>query len=148
MNTDAPPTDLIWEAEEDPPPDLRLEVFLDALFDRLEIAGAEVGVLVTTDAKMRDLNRTYRNRDQTTDVLSFPSGVPVAADMPRFLGDIVISAARARAQAAEIGHDLAAELRFLTLHGILHLLGYDHETDDGEMLALQRRIKASLSDYF
>jgi len=148
MSMDAPPTDLIWEAEEDPPPDLGLELFLEDLFTHLEIPNAEVGIMVTDDARVRALNRDYRNRDTTTDVLSFPSGVTAHREMPRHLGDIVISAPRARAQAAEIGHDPASELRFLVLHGVLHLLGFDHETDNGEMLDMQRRAKRALSRYF
>jgi probable rRNA maturation factor len=148
MNMDAPPTDLIWESEEDPPPDLQLEVFLEDLFTHLGLGSVEVDVLITDDDRMRALNRQYRDRDQTTDVLSFPSGARALPALPRHLGDIVISAQRARRQAAEIGHGLSRELRFLALHGVLHLLGYDHETDDGEMLALQSRIKHQLTDYF
>jgi probable rRNA maturation factor len=64
------------------------------------------------------------------------------------LGDIAISVDRAKVQAHEIGQPLEAELRFLCLHGLLHLLGYDHETDNGEMLALQTRLKHDLAAYF
>lgn len=88
---------------------------------------------------MQDLNRRYRHKNKPTDVLSFPSGVPGVA------GDIAISLEIADANAAEIGHSLATEVKVLILHGLLHLAGYDHETDTGEMLArealLRRRLK-------
>ena len=147
MKTDPQSTDLIWEAEDEPPPKLELDAFLNDLFKQLDMPKPEVDILVTDDVRMRDLNRRYRNRDKTTDVLSFPSGLPVQQE-PRHLGDIVISAPKARAQAVEIGHDMDKELRFLVLHGVLHLLGYDHETDDGQMLALQSDLKQKLATWF
>ena len=96
--------------------------------------GEEVAVTVTNDRRLRELNRTYRGNDRPTDVLSFPYGDEGA------LGDVVISVDRASAQAEERGHSLQRELELLTLHGVLHVCGYDHETDDGEMLRLERRI--------
>ena len=74
---------------------------------------------------IRALNRAHRGKDAPTDVLSFPSGEP------RFLGDIVIAAGVARRQAVRAGHAFGVEARVLALHGLLHLLGYDHETDAG-----------------
>lgn len=102
-----------------------------------------VAVCLVGDATMSGLNRRWRNKVSTTDVLAFPAG----DDDPEggiHLGDLVISVPRAAAQASERGHSLAREIRILLLHGYLHLLGHDHETDDGEMLRLQRRLERSL----
>src|SRR4051812_4758750 len=84
-------------------------------------------VAIVSDARVRALNRKFRKKDKPTDVLSFPS------DEKGFLGDVVIAEGVARRQAREAGHPLATELRVLALHGLLHLLGYDHEHDDGRM---------------
>jgi probable rRNA maturation factor len=84
---------------------------------------------------VRALNRRFRRKDAATDVLSFPS------DAPPHLGDIVIAAGVARRQAVSQGHPLRVELRVLALHGLLHLLGYDHERDDGAMARLERRLR-------
>ena len=88
---------------------------------------------------MRDLNRKFRQKNKTTDVLTFPAddSYDDPARNGRPLGDIVISVDQARRQAADEKHSLATEVRYLILHGILHALGYDHETDDGEMNALE-----------
>ncbi len=110
-------------------------------------AKGEVSVAIASDALVRRLNRDFRGIDATTDVLSFPAqndpqtpepGVP---SQHRLLGDIVIAAGVARRQAREAGHSLQAELRVLCLHGLLHLLGYDHETDNGTMARLERRLR-------
>jgi len=90
---------------------------------------------VTSDARVRALNRRFRGKDSATDVLSFPSGEPDT------LGDVVIAAGVAARQAAEAGHSIQAEFRVLALHGLLHLLGYDHEQDDGRMARLERRLR-------
>jgi len=84
--------------------------------------------LVTGDAELRRLNREFRGQDTPTDVLSFPE-----PGQSGFLGEMAVSSERAAVQAAEQGHDLDTELRVLMLHGLLHLLGYDHETDGGRM---------------
>jgi probable rRNA maturation factor len=102
-------------------------------------AGAEVAVTVWNDRRLHELNRTYRGKDRPTDVLSFPYD-----DEDGPLGDVVISVDRAVAQAAERGHDLQRELELLTLHGTLHVCGYDHETDSGEMDRLERRLRRRL----
>jgi probable rRNA maturation factor len=97
---------------------------------------AEVSVTMVTDATIQELNRTYRGVDQPTDVLSFAlregdeQPLP-AGDWPELLGDVIISLPRAKAQAAEYGHSLERELGYLLVHGILHLLGYDHEDAAG-----------------
>ena len=87
---------------------------------------------------MRRLNRDFRGKDRTTDVLSFPDG-----EQER-LGDIAICAPAARRQARRRGHAASRETRLLLLHGFLHLLGYDHETDDGQMDLLERGLRQEL----
>lgn len=89
------------------------------------------------DRTMRRWNRDYRGMDRTTDVLSFPGE---ATPEGPHLGDVAISVPEARRQAEERGESLARELRVLALHGLLHCLGYDHETDQGEMVRLERRL--------
>lgn len=95
---------------------------------------ASVSVLLCGDARMRRLNRVYRGVDQPTDVLSFP------AETPAFLGDVAIDVPYAARQARRRGHSLEREVKLLLAHGVLHLLGHDHETDEGEMFRLQRRV--------
>jgi len=87
----------------------------------------EVCVLVTSNQEVRELNHRYRRRDKATDVLSFPSS------QLRVAGDIAISAEIAAVNAAALGHSVETELKILILHGLLHLAGYDHENDSGEM---------------
>jgi probable rRNA maturation factor len=105
------------------------------------LAGA-VTVAVVTDQRMRALNRQFRGVDASTDVLSFPA----AEDGT--LGDIAIARGVAARQAKAAGHTLATEFRVLALHGLLHLAGYDHETDDGEMARVEARLrrKGGLTD--
>lgn len=99
-----------------------------------------VNVAVVPDRQVRTLNHTYRKKDYATDVLSFPADdTPGAAGA--YLGDIVIARGVARKQARAAGHAERTELRVLALHGLLHLLGYDHETDTGEMARLERRLR-------
>jgi probable rRNA maturation factor len=99
---------------------------------------AELSVLITGDKKMRTLNRTYRGLDRTTDVLSF-AGAPGWDGPPVALGDVVISAPRASAQATERGHAVYDEMLFLLAHGILHLCGYDHEGTAAERRKMEKR---------
>jgi len=94
-----------------------------------------VSVAVVPDARVRVLNRRYRHKNVATDVLSFP------AQEPGELGDVVIALGVATRQAADAGHSLATEFRVLALHGLLHLLGYDHERDDGQMRRLEQRLR-------
>ena len=93
-------------------------------------------VAIVPDARVHALNRKYRRKNKPTDVLSFPSGER------GYLGDVVIAAGVAKRQAREAGHSMSTELRVLALHGLLHLLGYDHEHDDGRMARLERRLRA------
>ena len=108
-------------------------------------ARGEVSVALVSDAHVRALNRRYRRKNRTTDVLSFPAdqNAPRARSTPRFLGDVVIATGVARRQAREAGHSFAAELRVLALHGLLHLLGYDHEdpADKGRMARTEARLR-------
>jgi probable rRNA maturation factor len=108
-------------------------------------ADAEVALLLTSDARLRELNHSYRGIDEATDVLSFAlteSEEPDCPESRRALGDIVISVPRAHRQAAEYGHSLERELVFLAVHGMLHLLGYDHqtETERAAMRLLEERV--------
>ena len=106
--------------------------------------GCPFDCLITTDSELRRLNREFRGNDVATDVLSFPAGqVPNGGGSER-LGDLAISAARARAQAREFGHTLEHEIQILMLHGLLHLLGLDHETDTGRMARAEKRWRKRL----
>ena len=96
-----------------------------------------LSLAIVSDAEMRRLNRDYRGKDKVTDVLSFPS----TADLPSFLGELAIARGQAARQAREQGHSVAVEVRLLALHGLLHLLGYDHETDGGQMARLESRLR-------
>jgi probable rRNA maturation factor len=97
----------------------------------------DLELILCDDETIRELNREYRGIDRPTDVLSFP----LEGELPgQPLGSLVISMDRVREKARELGHGETEELTLLFVHGILHLLGYDHETDDGEM----RRIEAEL----
>ena len=98
-------------------------------------ARGAVTVAVTTDAHVRKLNGQFRDVHAATDVLSFP------AEERGILGDIVIAEGVARRQAREAGHSVATELKVLALHGLLHLMGYDHETDDGRMARVEARLR-------
>jgi probable rRNA maturation factor len=101
----------------------------------------EVNVLLTSDRKIRRLNREYRGKDKATDVLSFPAD-PLIQGQEKIAGDLAISVETARRQSLGQGHALTCELQVLLLHGLLHLAGYDHETDNGEMALRERRLRA------
>jgi probable rRNA maturation factor len=126
-------------------------------------ARGSVGIAIVSDARIRQLNQRFRGIDHVTDVLSFPAGpelpasslqppasrassvssvVEIPADvMERFLGDIVIARGVARRQARAARHSERTEIRVLALHGLLHLLGYDHERDDGLMRRVEGRLR-------
>jgi probable rRNA maturation factor len=100
-----------------------------------------VNVLITNSRELHALNRRFRGKDRPTDVLSFPP----ASSLPRgFAGDIAISADLAARNARALGHSLSAELRILSLHGLLHLAGYDHERDDGLMARRETDLRRKL----
>jgi probable rRNA maturation factor len=112
----------------------RVRPWLAGLIAELAPRAASFGVRFVGDREMRRVNRRYRGRDRTTDVLSFPGE-------DGHLGDVLISVPAARRQAAAAGHGVERELATLLLHGVLHCLGYDHETDRGEMARLERRLR-------
>ena len=119
---------------------------LSSWLRRVAPAGArgQVSIALVSDRRIRALNRAYRGKDRPTDVLSFPgdplpSTVSIVPD--RFLGEIVIARGVARRQARDARHSELTELRVLALHGLLHLLGYDHERDGGEMRRAERRLR-------
>ena len=113
-----------------------IERFRTALHHRVA-RGRAFACRVTTDAELQRLNRTFRRKDYATDVLSFPANTGVL--FGPYLGDIAISWQRAREQAAGFGHSTETEIQVLMLHGVLHLLGLDHETDSGRMLRAETR---------
>lgn len=123
------------------PPDFpRRSVERFALRLQTEVAkGRAFDCLITGDADLRRLNRDFLGKDYTTDVLSFPAAAPSAR-----LGDLAISLGRARVQSRQFGHNLDHEVRILMLHGLLHLLGMDHETDDGRMARAEKRWRLKL----
>ena len=112
----------------------RLRPWLASLVAALAPEAGSLGARFVGDREMRRVNRQFRGNDKPTDVLSFPGE-------EGHLGDILISVPTARRQAAEAGHGPDRELRVLLLHGVLHCLGYDHETDQGEMERLERRLR-------
>ena len=125
---------------------------LSSWLRRVAPAGArgQVSIALVSDRRIRTLNRAYRGKDRPTDVLSFP-GDPLPSTQrtrrtqrerpDRFLGEIVIARGVARRQARDARHSELTELRVLALHGLLHLLGYDHERDGGEMRRAEGRLR-------
>ena len=106
---------------------------------------APVSVLLSTDAELKRLNRTFRGKNKPTDVLSFPAdAIPGLPAAHQHAGDLAISLETAARQAERFGHDLQGELKILILHGLLHLAGLDHETDAGEMAARELDLRTRL----
>ena len=100
------------------------------------LTNKDVELILTTDEEIRKLNKIHRNKDKATDVLSFP-----LEDIPGMpLGSIVISIDTAKKGAKEFGHNIEDEIKLLFIHGLLHLLGYDHEIDNGEMREKEKEI--------
>jgi probable rRNA maturation factor len=108
-------------------------------------AGRPFTVAFIDDTRMKQLNELFRGKDQTTDVLSFPHEADPLDPDNKTLGDIVVSAEQAQKQAEENELTLEAEIKQLILHGLLHLCGYDHETDNGEMNALELELREKLA---
>jgi probable rRNA maturation factor len=100
-----------------------------------------VNVLITTSAEMKSLNRRFRGKDKPTDVLSFPADLDV---QEKLAGEIAISAEMATKNARSLGHSPAEEVKILVLHGVLHLRGYDHECDNGQMARREKQLRAKL----
>lgn len=120
-----------------------LPVDIDALEKIAEaLSTNDVELVITDDTTMRELNAEYRDKDSITDVLSFPLESPFTEqslfDIP--LGSIIIAESFVKAKAQEHGHSIQDELSLLFIHGMLHLLGYDHETDDGEMREREKEL--------
>jgi probable rRNA maturation factor len=109
------------------------------------LAGA-VNVLVTTSAAVRSLNRQFRRQNEATDVLSFPSTAAESKSRkrPKPAGDVAISADIALENAVRLGHPAGKEIKILALHGILHLAGFDHERDNGEMARTEATLRRTL----
>lgn len=115
--------------------------------------GTELSVTFVDNVRIREINKEYRNKDAATDVISFAMEemgedeiAIIGADIPRMLGDIIISIERTKEQAAEYGHSFERELGFLALHGFLHLLGYDHMTEPDEKVMFTKQ-KEILDEY-
>ena len=141
----------------------RLRPWLEAVVAELAPAAESLAVRFVTDREMRRLNATWRQKDQSTDVLSFPGalrGLPGVAEAPdgeapegagpfdgHHLGDIAISIPTARRQAQHRGHRVEQELQTLLLHGLLHCLGFDHETDGGTMERLEYQLRTRWIDH-
>lgn len=128
----------------------RLRPWIEPLVEELVPAADSFALRFVSDREMRRLNATYRRRDATTDVLSFPGDLVPSPEDPGdrgaarsecHLGDVVVSVPAARRQASKLGHSVERELRILTLHGVLHCMGHDHETDGGTMERLERRLR-------
>jgi probable rRNA maturation factor len=128
------------------------QVFAENVVSQIpETANKSVTIAFVSDRKMRELNKTFRGKNSTTDVLSFPFEADEfeilsepSASAGGFLGDIIISAEQAARQASENDLDLETEIKQLILHGVLHLCGYDHETDNGEMNAKEIELRDKL----
>jgi len=136
----------------------KLRSFEQLLRRRLRLGRQEFNVCLVDDRAIRRLNHSFRGMARATDVLSFPWAGPskvgrrqagsrihsARPEFRNFLGDVVISVETARRNALKEGHATSLEIRWLMLHGVLHLLGYDHETDGGEMTALELDVRERL----
>ena len=136
-----------------------LELFLARVRRELGLGQADVTICFVSDAEIARMNQAFRKKKGPTDVLSFPavdrrapvslprrgaSGKGRRSKTAEFLGDIAISPSTARRNAKKLGRTLPSELQILILHGMLHLLGYDHETDHGEMDRVETRLRRRL----
>jgi probable rRNA maturation factor len=115
-----------------------------AVLDRIKLPGSTATVTFVRDRAMRRLNRDYRSKDAPTDVLAFAYHEDEAGRTPEHLGDVVISVETAERYAREQGLTFAREVEWLVIHGLLHLAGYDHETDNGAMRRLEARLRREL----
>lgn len=111
----------------------------------LGVRADEVSIMFVSDEEMKYYNQTYRGVPEPTDVLSFPLE-GLTPEGKRNLGDIIVSLETASRQAEELGHSLEQEVKILLIHGLIHLLGYDHTTDQGEMEAKEREILRRLEE--
>ncbi|MEK4028770.1 MULTISPECIES: rRNA maturation RNase YbeY [Bacillaceae] len=132
-----------------------VEALLELTAEKEAVAeDSEVSITFTNNPRIQEINREYRGKDTPTDVISFALEemgeeeieISGAEGLPRVLGDIVISVERAKEQAVEYGHSFERELGFLAVHGLLHLLGYDHMTEEEEKVMFQKQ-KEILNEY-
>jgi len=133
-----------------------LETFLRRVKNELGLGEASLTVCLVSDAEIARMNQTFRKKKGPTDVLSFPAvargkprrpaseGGPYKEGAGEYLGDIAIAPSTARRYAKKNGRKIADEIRVLMLHGVLHLMGYDHETDRGEMERVERKLRKRL----
>jgi len=121
-----------------------LRQFYERVRSELGFAPGSVTIELISDEAMARLNETFRKKQGPTDVLSFPANGSRPARGAAYIGDIAISPETARRNARRFSRSLPAELRILILHGMIHLAGFDHETDHGEMSRLERRLQRRL----
>jgi probable rRNA maturation factor len=121
-----------------------LQEFYERVRVEMKFPPESVAIQLISDDAMARLNRTYRHKHGPTDVLSFPANGSRPSAKSDYIGDIAISPATARRNARRFARPLAAELRILILHGMIHLAGYDHETDHGEMDRIERKLRRRL----
>lgn len=120
--------------------------FAERALEAIGVAGKDASIVVVSDAAIRKLNRQFRDKDAATDVLSFPAAPEsFETESRNDLGEIVISVQTAAAQAKTNGLSFNHEVQQLILHGLLHLCGYDHETDEGEMNRFELKLRKKLS---
>lgn len=118
----------------------RIEELLNFALEKEKLENVEFNVIIIDNEKIREINREYRNIDRETDVISFALEDNDSIELPyRLLGDIYISIDKAKGQAIEYGHSLLRELGFLSIHGLLHLLGYDHMNEYDEKIMFERQ---------
>ena len=129
-------------------PLVSLKKFLGRVRSLVDLPAGSLTVCFVTEVEITRLNQTYRGKSDPTDVLSFPAGRSADRNFSRsaaaYLGDIAISPVVARRNAQRFGRSLEGELRVLILHGVLHLMGFDHETDSGEMDRREARLRRRL----
>jgi len=125
------------------------EDYLKNLFETVEETNRKFAIIAfVSDRKMCQLNSEFRGKNSTTDVLSFPFEADEFDTERNFLGDVIISLEQAQKQANENGLDLETEIKQLILHGVLHLCGFDHETDNGEMNSRELELREKLKINF
>ena len=135
---------VIWQKNVPGLSDAGFRSFLMKARKAVKLQG-DVQVLITSNSQMRALNRQFRGKDKTTDVLSFPAAEPPGTKSKlKNAGDIAISFEIAAKNARLLGHSAALEIKILALHGILHLAGYDHESDNGKMARKEARLRREL----
>jgi probable rRNA maturation factor len=121
-----------------------VERFAHDCLRQMNLKPGSVAIALVTDAEIARLNKTYRKKNKPTDVLSFPAQSAKRPSKNKFLGDIAIAPSIARSYARKNGRTLQSEICVLILHGLLHLLGYDHETDRGQMDRVEHKLRRKL----